>query len=83
MTPHKFLTDMRLQTAAESLSSDYADAGSISEIAHMCGFREPLYFSRIFKNKYGVSPSAYQQNRSGAIAPVDSESMKIMLPTTV
>lgn len=83
VTPHKFLTDMRLQTAAESLSSDYADAGSISEIAHMCGFREPLYFSRIFKNKYGVSPSAYQQNRSGTIAPVDSESMKIRLPTTV
>ena len=80
VTPHKYLTDMRLQTAAESLSSDYADAGSISEIARMCGFREPLYFSRIFKNKYGVSPSAYQQNRSRAEEAADGESMKIMLP---
>ena len=83
VTPHKFLTDMRLQTAAESLSSDYGDAGSISEIARMCGFREPLYFSRVFKNKYGVSPSAYQQDRSGTTAPVDDASMKIMLPTSV
>ena len=46
----------------------------------MCGFREPLYFSRIFKNKYGVSPSAYQQNRSRAEEAADGESMKIMLP---
>ncbi|MBQ9648460.1 MAG: AraC family transcriptional regulator [Oscillospiraceae bacterium] len=80
VTPHRFLTDMRLQAAAESLGSDYADAGSISEVARMCGFREPLYFSRIFKNKYGVSPSVYQRDRSGAAKPADGSSMKILLP---
>lgn len=72
--------DTRLRTAAESLVSDYADAGSISEIAQMCGFREPLYFSRVFKNKYGVSPSAYQQKGKSGEAPADGDSMKIMLP---
>lgn len=80
VTPHRFLTDLRLQTAAESLGSSCANAGSISELARMCGFREPLYFSRVFKNKYGVSPSAYQKNRAGAATPPDGESMKIMLP---
>ena len=80
ITPHKFLMDMRLQTAAESLSSDFGDAGNISEIAHMCGFREPLYFSRVFKNKYGVSPSAYQQRQLASSSHADSESMKIILP---
>ena len=80
MTPHKYLNDKRLQTAAESLSSDFADAGSVSEIARMCGFREPLYFSRMFKNKYGMSPSAYQRNKSSAPRPADGDSMKIMLP---
>ena len=80
VTPHKFLMDMRLQTAAESLSSDFGDAGNISEIAHMCGFREPLYFSRVFKNKYGVSPSAYQQRQLASSSHADSESMKIILP---
>ena len=80
VTPHKFLTNLRLRTAAESLRSDYADAGSISEVARMCGFREPLYFSRIFKSKYGVSPSAYQQDLSSVSNAADSESIKIMLP---
>lgn len=78
VTPHQFLSDMRLRTAAESLSSDN-NAGSVSEIAHMCGFREPLYFSRVFKNKYGVSPSAYQLHHAGSEKPADSESMKILL----
>ena len=80
MTPNRFLADLRLQAAAKSLSSDYADPGSISEIALMCGFRDPLYFSRMFKNRYGVSPSAYQRERAGALKAVDGDSMKIMLP---
>ena len=25
----------------------------------MCGFRDPLYFSRMFKKRYQVSPSRY------------------------
>ena len=75
VTPHKFLMDMRLQTAAESLSSDLGDAGNISEIAHMCGFREPLYFSRVFKNKhmaghYGVDRVTVQNLE---VVQVDAE----------
>ena len=65
VTPHKFLMDIRLQTAAETLESDYGDASSISEVARMCGFREPLYFSRVFKTRFGVSPTAYQRHGAG------------------
>ncbi|MBO4915959.1 MAG: helix-turn-helix transcriptional regulator [Oscillospiraceae bacterium] len=59
VTPHRFLSDKRLEIAASCLSSTHNDGQNITEIAHLCGFREPLYFSRMFKKKYGVSPSGY------------------------
>lgn len=61
VTPHRYLSDMRLQTAAQYLGSSAPDGRSVTEVARLCGFREPLYFSRMFKKKYGVSPSAYSQ----------------------
>lgn len=80
VTPHQYLIDKRLQTAAESLCSPLVDGSNISEIARMCGFREPLYFSRIFKSKYGVSPSRYQLSKvDGSLSAQDPESMKITL----
>ena len=56
-TPHKYLANLRLETAADMLRQG---AGrSITEIAHMCGYSDPLYFSRMFKKRYGVSPREY------------------------
>lgn len=80
MTPHKFLNDKRLQTAANMLCSEYND-GNISEISIQCGYREPLYFSRMFKKKYGVSPSSYyaMKRQTPDSVSEDSDSQKIML----
>ena len=49
--------------------------------AHLCGFREPLYFSRMFKKKYGLSPSFYYAAGRGEEPRTvpDPDSMKIML----
>lgn len=55
-TPHKYLSEMRLQSAAEKLRSGHA---SITEVARMCGHNDPLYFSRMFKKRYGCSPREY------------------------
>ena len=65
LTPHQYLKDKRLQIAAELLSR-WTPTGSMAEIARMCGFREPLYFSRMFKKKYGVAPSFYVHRPSAA-----------------
>ena len=62
VTPHRLLSDSRLQAAAERLSGG-DEHESITDISHLCGFREPLYFSRMFKKKYGVSPSEYQSRQ--------------------
>ena len=58
LTPHKYLTELRLRSAASMLHSDYS-ASSVTEIARLCGFRNPLYFSRLFKQKYGLAPREY------------------------
>lgn len=55
-TPHKYLANLRLQTAADILR---AGSSSITETARMCGYHDPLYFSRMFKKKFGVSPREY------------------------
>lgn len=76
VTPHKYLTDRRLRAAADWLTT--SQGNNISEIAHLCGFKEPLYFSRLFKKKYGVSPSFYTPEKQEAYT-TDSDSMKIMI----
>ena len=78
-TPHKYLTNLRLQVAADLLLSGHAEGG-ISEIAHACGFRDPLYFSRLFKKRYDVSPSEYaRQKQQQRTEIADSDSQKISL----
>ena len=47
----------RSEAAAERLGFADGRQPNISEIAHLCGFREPLYFSKVFRKKYGMSPS--------------------------
>lgn len=72
-TPHKFLNDKRLQAAADRLSTSYS-GDNISEISQLCGFSEPLYFSRMFKKKYGVAPSRFASSTAA-----NGEDVKIML----
>lgn len=57
-TPIRYQNDIRLKVSCEMLvSTDYP----VSQIAIECGFNDPLYYSKIFKKKYGISPSAYRQ----------------------
>lgn len=62
VTPHEYLTRARMKRAKDVLLSGvtnrYSDF-SVTQIAEACGFAEPLYFSRVFKKYYGVSPSNY------------------------
>ena len=67
VTPLQYLNTLRLLTAAEALLNAEGTFGSMTEIARMCGFREPLYFSRIFKKKYGLSPTHYAAAEKGSI----------------
>jgi AraC-like DNA-binding protein len=77
ITPHKYITELRLQAAADLLT--LSRGNNISEIAHSCGFKDPLYFSRLFKKKYGTSPSFYAL---GGSRNADSDSPSLLSQET-
>ncbi len=56
LTPGGYIRMMRLERAAQLLEQR---AGNVSEIAYRVGFQDPDYFSRLFKQAYGVSPSGF------------------------
>ena len=78
VTPHRYLNDLRMQVAAQYLANSRLGSRNVAEISRLCGFHEPLYFSRMFKKKYGVSPSAYSDAAENQ-ETLDSENIKIML----
>ena len=45
MTPHKYLTNRRLQSAAEMLVNAEINGSAVMDVARQCGFRDSLYFS--------------------------------------
>lgn len=59
LSPMQFLTHLRVEKAIEHLQNEEL---SISSIAALVGYEDPLYFSRVFKKTTGFSPKAYQEN---------------------
>ena len=60
VTPQKYILSKRLAHAKNII--DNGDYDTISEIAASVGYSDPLYFSRAFKKKYGISPSQYSKD---------------------
>ena len=58
VSPAGFVIRQRLQLAQELLLS--GEQLTVSRVASLAGFRDPLYFSRIFRQQLGLSPSEYR-----------------------
>ena len=52
-----YLTGMRLARARELLKNPRTP---IKEISAAAGFNDQNYFSRIFKNKFGITPTEFR-----------------------
>ena len=61
VSPQQYLISIRINKASELLR--HTDL-SINEISERTGFASSYYFSRLFKQKTGHSPSAYKANES-------------------
>lgn len=59
MSPQYYVQHLRLLHACDLLATGMYNVTIVSE---MCGFQSLSYFSRAFKNKYGVSPSDFTGN---------------------
>lgn len=54
-TPQKYIIAKRLSHAKSIIDS--GDFHTIGEVALSVGFNDPLYFSKVFKKAYGISPT--------------------------
>jgi signal transduction histidine kinase/CheY-like chemotaxis protein/AraC-like DNA-binding protein len=56
-----YILNRRLKKAKYLLNNEEY---SISEITYMVGISSPTYFSTIFKNKYGMTPTEYKKTKN-------------------
>ena len=56
-TPKQYINERRIERAKELLLSSKSP---VSEIAALCGFEDPLYFSKAFKKHTGKSPMQFK-----------------------
>lgn len=59
LTPLELIRNIRLKQACRMLARHDC---SISEVAYATGFSTPKYFTKCFKEEFGVTPSEYQQD---------------------
>ncbi|MFD1953318.1 helix-turn-helix domain-containing protein [Paenibacillus thailandensis] len=56
LSPHKYLTMIRLDASLRLLASR---SSTVVESAHAVGYPDEYYFSRLFKKQMGLSPTEY------------------------
>lgn len=61
-----YVLDIRLENVSRMLIDVDARMHSISAVALKCGFNDVSYFNRVFRKRYGCTPSDW---RSGRGAP--------------
>ena len=62
VTPQEYVTNKRLVRASCMIAG--GECRSIQQVARTVGYDDPLYFSRLFSERYGVSPSKYRKRLS-------------------
>jgi AraC-like DNA-binding protein len=60
-TPHEMINAFRMERAAQILVQKQM---TVSEVAYEVGFNTPKYFSRCFKEQFGVLPTEYVKEQS-------------------
>ncbi|MBQ8814588.1 MAG: helix-turn-helix transcriptional regulator [Lachnospiraceae bacterium] len=65
--PQNYITNKRLTQANTMLNT--GDYNRISDVALAVGYEDPLYFSKIFRDRYGLSPSRTVSQSKSPSAP--------------
>ncbi len=61
MTPNEFILNIRLKKAASLLLTE--PELNVSDITYRLGFNTPRYFSKCFKDLFGISPLNYRKKK--------------------
>ena len=62
----KYLNALRVRHACALLQQGVT---GIKDVAFLCGFNDPLYFSKVFKNAMGASPNLWIRAEKGRQSP--------------
>ena len=57
MTPNQYIQEIRLNKAKVMLEE--GEVRTVKEVAFAVGMKRPGYFSKLFKERFGILPSAY------------------------
>jgi AraC-like DNA-binding protein len=58
MTPYQYYIHIKIHKAEGIMEQEDIP---VKEVAYKMGFEDQYYFSRLFKNKTGLSPSAWKK----------------------
>ena len=55
-----YVRELRLRRARDLLVSDTEAENRIGDIAYRCGFEDPVHFTRLFRQRFGLTPRAFK-----------------------
>jgi len=61
ISPQEYLTEVRMERACELLLGSEL---SVQAVACSVGYKDALYFSRLFRKRKGITPSGYRNKRT-------------------
>lgn len=59
VSPSEYITNIRLKKSQQLMQTGVQQ---IKYVSYSAGFSDPLYFSKLFKKKYGISPKQYAKS---------------------
>jgi AraC-like DNA-binding protein len=65
-TVANYVRELRLRRAHNLLAHGSASKDPIGDIAYRCGFEDPVHFTRLFRQRFGLTPS---ELRSSVASP--------------
>jgi len=66
LSPNEYIREVRIKRAAQLLEvGEY----TVSQITYMVGMNDSRYFSKCFKQRYGMTPTEYRDKHHNATAP--------------
>jgi len=65
LTISRYITDVRMQHAAEMLKTTDAP---LKEIASRVGYSDEFYFSKVFKRFHGVPPHSFRKTYAANVS---------------
>ena len=61
MTPNQYIQELRLNKAKDILEG--GKVKTVKEVTFSVGMNHPNYFSKLFKERFGISPSNYFRDK--------------------